>query len=439
MLVYDAENRVLTATNGGNAGSYSYDGNGHRVKKCLPSCTSPTSTTVYIFSGSKVVGEYDNGATVGSPSREYIYSSGLLLAKLEAGATKYYHQDHLSNRLVTDSSGNVIAQLGHFPFGESWYKTSNDKFLFTTYERDSESGNDYAMARYNVSRLARFSSPDPFPGVLSDPQSFNRYAYAYNDPANMSDPSGLRAGCDQGDASCNGEAIDAASSNLSNRHCLFCGLFGLDEFDLLILGFSPTGVALNPDYWNNLSCLLGDCPKTPMLIYVYGNSWILGFISTDPGDGAKAIGGTLRRLQQLLKQDPECVSFLSSKGIDAQTELSGIIDNNLYGQTTIAPTTGSNGKLTMTNAVSFGYIPGQAITVNEIGAFFNSQYNGMPLTTDRGRIPGGTPAAQGFILLHELGHLTDALKPDAYNQKIIDQNDKTLEAQCSKLIKALSK
>jgi hypothetical protein len=31
---------------------------------------------------------------------------------------------------------------------------------FTGKERDSESGNDYGQARYNVSRLARFSSPD---------------------------------------------------------------------------------------------------------------------------------------------------------------------------------------------------------------------------------------------------------------------------------------
>jgi hypothetical protein len=65
------------------------------------------------------IAEYGNGALVGSPSREYIYSSSALLAKIDSTGTKYYHQDHLSNRLVTDSSGNTAAQLGHFPFGES--------------------------------------------------------------------------------------------------------------------------------------------------------------------------------------------------------------------------------------------------------------------------------------------------------------------------------
>jgi len=33
-----------------------------------------STTTRYIFSGTKVIAEYVNGAAVGSPTREYIYS-----------------------------------------------------------------------------------------------------------------------------------------------------------------------------------------------------------------------------------------------------------------------------------------------------------------------------------------------------------------------------
>jgi RHS repeat-associated protein len=193
-LVYDAENHVTSATNGGSAGAYLYDGNGLRVKRCVPNCTSPTTTTVYFFSGSKVLAEYDNGAAVASPSREYVYAGAALLARIDSSATKYYHQDHLSNRLVTDSSGNTLAQMGTFPFGESWYNASNDKLLFTTYERDSESGNDYAQARYNVSGLGRFSSPDPIAGSTSDPQSLNRYSYVRNMPVMLTDPFGTCPG-----------------------------------------------------------------------------------------------------------------------------------------------------------------------------------------------------------------------------------------------------
>jgi len=150
-----------------------------------------STTTVYVFSGNKVIAEYDNGAAVGSPSREYIYAGAALLAKIDSSGTKYYHQDHLSNRLVTDSSGNALAQLGHFPFGESWYNASNDKLLFTACERDSESGNDFAMARYYVNRLGRFNSVDPLSGAIGNPQSLNAYAYVANDPINFVDPTGM--------------------------------------------------------------------------------------------------------------------------------------------------------------------------------------------------------------------------------------------------------
>ena len=149
-----------------------------------------STTTVYIFSGAKVIAEYANGAAPSSPTREYIYAGGALLARIDSSGTNYYHQDHLSNRMVTNSSGGVVAEMGHFPFGESWYNATNDKLYFTTYEYDAESGNHYAMARYHVSRLGRLSSPDPLAGSTADPQSLNRYSYSINDPANVTDPSG---------------------------------------------------------------------------------------------------------------------------------------------------------------------------------------------------------------------------------------------------------
>jgi len=62
---------------------------GLRVKKAV----TGGNTTVYIFSGSKVIAEYDNGAAPGSPSREYIYSGGPegsgLLAKIDSSGTRH--------------------------------------------------------------------------------------------------------------------------------------------------------------------------------------------------------------------------------------------------------------------------------------------------------------------------------------------------------------
>jgi RHS repeat-associated protein len=191
-ITYDGEGRAVTASGSLGSGTYTYDGNGLRVKK-----VAGGTTTVYIFSGAKVIAEYQNGAAPTSPKQEYIYAGGALVAKVTSTAIYYYHQDHLSNRLITNSSGGVYSNMGHFPFGESWYQGVSEKWNFTTYEYDSESGNHYAMARYHVSRLGRLSSPDPIAGSTVNPQSLNRYSYSINDPANVTDPSGAlaNAGC----------------------------------------------------------------------------------------------------------------------------------------------------------------------------------------------------------------------------------------------------
>jgi len=58
-------------------------------------------------------------------------------------------------------------------------------------ERDAESGNDYFGARYFASSMGRMLSPDPLGGSLANPQSLNKYAYAFNNPLTNTDPTGL--------------------------------------------------------------------------------------------------------------------------------------------------------------------------------------------------------------------------------------------------------
>jgi RHS repeat-associated protein len=187
-LVYDAENCLISSTNSFNGTStYTCDARGVRVKKVLQDGTR----TWYVFAGGKDIAEYDNGPFPSLPSREYIYAGSQLVATIQGTNITYHQSDHLSVRVTTDASGNKIGEQGHYPYGETWY-TSNttSKFIFTSYERDSESGNDYAMARYYINRFGRFSCADPLLGRPSDPQSWNRYAYARNDPVNITDPSG---------------------------------------------------------------------------------------------------------------------------------------------------------------------------------------------------------------------------------------------------------
>jgi RHS repeat-associated protein len=75
-----------------------------------------------------------------------------------------------------------------------WVRGSRYPFL-TSKERDNETGLDYFGARYYSSTQGRFTSPDAFwkDSQVGDPQSWNKYAYARNNPLKYIDPSGENA------------------------------------------------------------------------------------------------------------------------------------------------------------------------------------------------------------------------------------------------------
>jgi RHS repeat-associated protein len=86
---------------------------------------------------------------------------------------------------------------------------------YTGKERDAESGLDNFGARYYGSSMGRFMSPDPG-GLLfqkpQDPQSWNLYAYARNNPLSNVDPTGLD--CVYANDAGNGvESIDHSSNS----------------------------------------------------------------------------------------------------------------------------------------------------------------------------------------------------------------------------------
>jgi RHS repeat-associated protein len=185
-VAYDAENRQVTVTEpaslGGGTETYAYDGMGQRVFK-----SGPGGTTVYVYDAlGQLAAEYST-AINSSPC-----------------ATCYLTWDHLGTpRMVTDQNGNVVARHDYLLFGEevpggSPGRTSefgaNDGIAtkFTGQYRDSETGVDYFHARYFGSAQGRFNSPDPMNAGadLTDPQTWNGYAYVRNNPLNAVDPSG---------------------------------------------------------------------------------------------------------------------------------------------------------------------------------------------------------------------------------------------------------
>jgi RHS repeat-associated protein len=179
--VYDAENKMVKAKNasGVTLGEYFYDGDGQRVKKFVPS-TNETTIFVYDASG-KMVAEY---STVTASQSE---------AKIS-----YLTNDHLgSPRITTDAMGKVVSRRDFMPFGEEIaranYGSDSVRQKFTGYERDGETGLDYAQARMFGSGVGRFTSPDPLlsSGRIENPKTWNRYAYVLGNPLKYSDPLGL--------------------------------------------------------------------------------------------------------------------------------------------------------------------------------------------------------------------------------------------------------
>jgi len=95
---------------------------------------------------------------------------------------------------LTNSSGAIVSTVDLDPFGGETAMSASafQPRKYTTYERDGN-GSDDAMHRRFDATASRFSQPDPYDGSysLTDPQSFNRYAYVQNDPVNFVDPTGL--------------------------------------------------------------------------------------------------------------------------------------------------------------------------------------------------------------------------------------------------------
>ncbi len=149
--------------------------------------------------GAEVLREYttDGGWAVAS---DYIYRDGALLAAETPQGIRHFHLDHLGTpRLISDSQGQQAAYHVYYPFGEEATAFNQDtiRAKFTGHERDlgdlAGAGDDldYMHARMCSPLTGRFLSTDPADSAKrSQPQSWNKYAYALNNPLRYVDPDG---------------------------------------------------------------------------------------------------------------------------------------------------------------------------------------------------------------------------------------------------------
>src|SRR5215467_10972517 len=113
---------------------------------------------------------------------------------IAGGTITYYHNDLLGSPVAaTDSSGHVIWRESYRPYGERLTNdpasTGNDVW-YTSRRQDADTGLVYMGARYYDPVAGRFVSKDPVGFDEKNVQSFNRYAYANNNPYRFVDPTG---------------------------------------------------------------------------------------------------------------------------------------------------------------------------------------------------------------------------------------------------------
>ncbi len=119
----------------------------------------------------------------------------LLSLAASAGTTiTYYHNDLLGSPVAaTDASGHVIWRESYRPYGERLThdpaSTGNDVW-YTSRRQDADTGLVYMGARYYDPVAGRFVSKDPVGFDEKNIQSFNRYAYANDNPYKYTDPNG---------------------------------------------------------------------------------------------------------------------------------------------------------------------------------------------------------------------------------------------------------
>jgi RHS repeat-associated protein len=177
-LEYDRADTVTRVVGGE---SYRYDAHGRRTEvQAGPEIRQP----IYTHDG---VLRIEYGA---AGAERYVHLDGQLIARVRGGDAQYALSDHQATPLAwANAQGQITERATYTPHGARTQGPPVRGPGYTGHVEDL-SGLTYMQARYQSPVLGRMLSPDPV-GAEEDPdRHFNRYAYAYNNPATLVDPDG---------------------------------------------------------------------------------------------------------------------------------------------------------------------------------------------------------------------------------------------------------
>ena len=201
-ITYDGMGN-MTQDNLGNM--YSYDAEGRQVKVNGNATTfdafsrpaqiqsgSAYTQTLYSASGQKFA--YMNGTTL----IKYIdpMVAGMAAVHVYGAAGYFQHADWLgTSRLGVTGAGTAQYDRAYAPFGEPYVETASTNRDFTGQTEDTTPGLYDFLFRQQSQSQGRWLAPDPA-GLaavdITNPQTWNRYAYVGNQPLSYIDPLGLK-------------------------------------------------------------------------------------------------------------------------------------------------------------------------------------------------------------------------------------------------------
>ena len=173
---YDALNRLSSVS--GTA--YLYDGLGQRVQ---------VGSTRYLTFNYQLLAEQ----TGSSKLQYYYYGNTRVAQKDQNGVVTYYLNDQLGTaNALSNGSGGTSGQAVYGSYGQLLQKSGVSVHFGLAGQQLDASGLYHIGARYLDPVSSTFTSPDPSGKEVdpTNPQTLNRYAYANNDPVDVTDPSG---------------------------------------------------------------------------------------------------------------------------------------------------------------------------------------------------------------------------------------------------------
>jgi RHS repeat-associated protein len=203
--VYDAQNRVTSATKSGTTMTFAYDGLNRQVSRTAIIGTLPNGQTTFnVWDGWDLIEEYQ-AANSGATTAAYVYGAGGLISGVTNGYFAYYFQDASgSTSHVADVDGNLLEWYRYDLQGTPVFYDAGDNqltasaigvcYLFTGQQWRSELELYDLRNRFYSPDIGRFLQPDPI-GFWGDRS--NLYRYCGNNPVTRWDPFGFSSGADQ--------------------------------------------------------------------------------------------------------------------------------------------------------------------------------------------------------------------------------------------------